>query len=422
MFGRCFRASFGPQGQLIHLGHLQRLSEDALVSSLTTVHIERPALLPEIDSDSVEAATRLLLVQLEHTHFNIEAGSLPSASTMPDLRFHHFASRFNKTDPSPEAGMWRLGQALFDEIELRIPAGATAQLQDRIYNLRRREAFSEWLRGATAAALENDLRQISDDSIAQRVFTLMTGNQVDRACEAAVQGGDIRLATLLMQAGDDEEYQADLQLQLQKWREHRADAQISKSYRRLYELLSGNVTESKGIQASSEADTSSTVVISEGLDWKRALAIRFWYGQTQRTISTTLRSYSHDCQEDPMLSRPLPQHELQAESQRWLLQDTGRVQDAQYELIKLFCDASNTLENALAPRAFSTSPFDYRQSWHLYRILTHSLGVRQFDDTDEGGYSCAGEELLLNYAHQVEYLGLWEWSVYLLLHLGTAES
>lgn len=365
----------------------------------------------------------MLEIQLAHTAI-IDTGdnSAPLATTQGDIRFHHFASKFDASESSQEANLWRLGHALFDEIDLRLPENISAEVATRVQHIRRRDAFSEWLKSAVASAVEENLRELADTTTSNSaavVFALLTGHQIERACQSALSNGDIRLSTLLAQIGGDEDFRADVDLQLAKWREYRVDPHIAKDYRKVYELLSGNVDVSAGIQAQGSVDSSQEIKLGEGLDWKRAFALRFWYEHSDTNVSQSLADYQSAMSAHSDLAKPLPEHELVQEELRWRLPDSGKIQDVLYELIQVYSNPNTSLESVLSPRSSTTSPFDYRQSWHLYQLLSQSLQVRDFEDADEMGYSADGEVLICNYADQLEKIGLWQWAAFVYLHLSS---
>lgn len=421
MLGRSFRATFGPQGQLVTVGGISSLAAAGGSVQQTLVNIVKPLVFVETPSNERDQAARILQVQHAHTKIEAEPDTIPLATTLSDLRFHHFSNAFQNQDNSPEALLWKLGSALFDEIDLGLPDSVTEETVDRVSRLRRRDAFSSWLQEAVASDVEQDLRRIatgpSETKGAATIFALLTGNQIERACQAALAEGDLRLATLLAQAGGDDEFRADIDLQLTKWREQRVDPLISKEYRKIYVLLSGNVGSAPGIKGASKVDTSDSIMISEGLDWKRSFALRFWYAEFESGISQALKRYDTDVSQDSQLAQPLPAYRLAKQSTAWELPDASDARDVIYEVIKLYSDVSRSLESALSPRTTSSSPFAYRQAWHLYQLLARSLQVRELEDVDSTGFSISSQVIIQNYADELEKLSLWEWAAFVLLHL-----
>lgn len=349
---------------------------------------------------------KLLQRQLDYTNVDLDDG-VPVASTSEALRFSHFASAFSQDDRAHEASVWSLGHALFDEI----PEGA----------LRRKLALTEWLESAVAPAVEHDL--LTADDAAAKVFALLSGNQTERATQAAIDAGDVRLATLVAQAGGPQEFRDDILLQLTKWSEYSADAHISVAYRRVYALLAGIVDVSLGVKSRDQVDASPDVVVAAGLDWKRAFGLHLWHGTSfDASIPEALAGYQNSLFSDRPPARPLPPYVEKA--QKWRVRDAT---DILYGLVRVFSDKSLELDAILHASEASASPIDHRVPWHIYTVLSRVLRLRDFADRegdmadDEEGYSATADRVTASYAAQLEALGLWHWSVYVLLHLQMPE-
>ena len=324
-----------------------------------------------------------------------------------------------------EATLWRLGKALFDEIDIRLSSAASTEVRNKVESIRRTKAISAWLRDAVAPSVEADLRRIAsasgEDGASERIFALLSGHQVSRACEVALESGNIRLATLLSQAGGDEEFKADVEQQLQVWREGRADAQISRAQRKIYELLSGNVDVSQGRRGHGAVDSSEDIDINEGLDWLRAFALRFWYQRCDGDCHTSLASYDQAAKAD-RVAKPLPSYALQAgDRQTDKLRDSEPIQGILYNLLKLSVDPSLSVEATLLPRMFTASPVDFRLPWHLAMVLSRSMQIRGFQDAGIDSFSQIAEQLTADYASQLERAGQWQWAAFVYLHLAKEE-
>lgn len=366
-------------------------------------------------------ARKLLETQYKYTELALDDCELIQASCQSTLRFLHILSNFDAQDQSQEATLWRLGQVLFDEIDIRLPDDSSSHTVSVITEHRRRDALSAWLREAVKPAVESELRALSgpegSSTHTARVFTLLTGSQIERACQVALSEGDIRLATLLSQAAGDEELREDLQTQLAVWRESRVDPHLVNGYRKIYELLSGNIDLSKGLHGNGSVDTSQDISMSANLDWKRAFGLRLWYGHSENSIHGSLQDYSAHIASKEGIAKPLPEYLVSREGRQWLLPDEMSVQDVLFELLTVFCDPTRPLDYTLSPRSLTTCPLDYRQSWHLYQVLAKSLRVRDLEDADIQGGSIKAEEMTVNYAGQLEAAGLWDWAAFVYLHL-----
>ncbi|ORY52187.1 nuclear protein 96-domain-containing protein [Leucosporidium creatinivorum] len=433
--GRSFRVGWGPKGEIVKLG---------TGGASDKLRVERFEML-----DSPETPTHLRLLTLQLSHTTILPGptssSIPSAIPSPSLRFSHFLSTLPTTSHSEEANLWRLGQALFDEIpQLAIPS--TFGSEERRYveeEVRRRRRVEGWLEEVVRGEVEDELRSLASGGSkaegVRRVFTLLSGHQIERACEAALEAGDLRLATLVAQAGGDDEYREDLYLQLAKWREYKVDSHIDPAYRRVYELLCGNVGVSGGRGKGDKVDGCEEINIAEGLGWKRALGLHLWYGTFQAPIATAVERYeaaSSSSSPTAAVASPTPSYLPSSSTTTWA-PSNERPQDPLYHLLKLYVSPTHSLSSVLLPTNFSSSPLDYRLSWHLYVLLSRVLRRRDFEDRvqidqnemedgdgegEKEGNSVRADAMTVSYADQVEALGLWEWSTFVLLHLEMPEG
>lgn len=325
--------------------------------------------------------------------------------------------------------MWRLGSALFDEIDLGLPDSAPSQLVDRVSRLRRKLALSKWLQAVVTPAVDHDLLEAQDAGPA-RVFTLLSGHQVERAAQTAIDAGDLRLATLLTRIGGNQSFKDDVHLQLDKWREHRADSLIATDYRKIYSLLAGIVDVSEGNQARDPSESTEEIVIPAGLDWKRAFGLHFWFGSPfESDLAESLSRYEDALQTRTAPASPLPWYQerpsLAKEATRWKTPEG--TQDALFLLLNLQSDTATPLESALNPSAFGPTPLDYRLPWHMYTILALALQARDFADRELGeeddqmGHSASANVLTANYAWGLEQMGAWDQAAFVLLHLEVAE-
>ncbi|MBW0490057.1 hypothetical protein O181_029772 [Austropuccinia psidii MF-1] len=389
-----------------------------------------------------QSAERLLQVQFKNTTIICGEG-IPFIATNSALRFRDFRSSYEKTDRSNDALIWELCSVLFDELDLRLPEGATPDLIERISNLRREDAFSAWLQKVVVPFVEHDIRSTNrQQGRFSGIFKLLSGNQIERACDLAIEMGNYRLATLIAQCGrSDETFKADILQQNVTWRELRVDAYIDRDLRKLYELISGNATISKGFgKKGLHVDHSEDIVISEGLDWKRALGLHIWFATSQSNFWYGIKRFEDSFKVEKCAPAPVPwyldQTNVNSEEvlNRWKLNSDESIYDAMFHIIKMFVDPTYALETVLEPKGFGPSPFDYRMPWHLYIMLSRVLRLRDFEDrgliirdemeceTNDGigaleSNSICADIVTNNYADQLIKLGLWKWAGFVLLHL-----
>jgi nuclear pore complex protein Nup98-Nup96 len=391
--------------------------------------------------DESEWASKLLSHHLTHAYIEPTDEGVPFATPSLALTFSSFSSLYSLNDKTFEASLFRLGNALFDDLDLRLADTAEDEVFNRVNTLRRRDELSRWLQNVVSPTVEAELREgISPDSSTE-VFTWLTGNEVENAVQAAISAGNVKLATLVAQAGGDDDFRTDILSQLKLWREQRIDAHISEPTRKVYGLLAGivDVLEGSGSgPGGARIESCPDVHISGDLDWKRAFGLHLWFGQPiDSSIADVFDSYEADWTEGRYsVAPPLPwysENATSAERKKWNLPSTAdNHPDALYSMIRLFADPSSSLSTILTPLSFSASPVDYRLCWHLYVLMSRCLRVRDFSDRgDTGlqfdpeenedyrveGHSPSADLLTSSYALQLEQLGMIQEAVFVLLHI-----
>ena len=415
-------------------------SKTSANSSMVT--ITKVPLFASASENESEWASKLLSHHLTHTYIEPDDEGVPFATPSLALSFSSFSSLYPLNEKTFEASLFRLGNALFDDLDLRLADTIEDDVRSRIYTLRRRDELSRWLQDVVSPTVEAELREgISSDSSAE-VFTRLTGNEVENAAAAAISTGNVKLATLVAQAGGDDDFRADILLQLKLWKEQRIDAHISEPTRKVYALLAGivDVLEGSGSgPGGARIESCADVHISADLDWKRAFGLHLWFGQSiDSSIADVFDSYEAAWTGGGYsVAPPLPWYSENTTSteqkKKWNLPATAdHCPDALYSMIRLFADQSTSLSATLTPLSFSASPVDYRLCWHLYVIMSRCLRIRDFPDRGDTGLQFDPEEnedhrveghspsadLLTNsYALQLEQLGMIQEATFVLLHI-----
>lgn len=422
--GRSFRCSWGPNGELVHMGNICSPSTEFSSSPDAVVYVQQVDLLAEPQAVEQARANRLLSLLLEYTEVDL-IDNVPEAVTNTDIRFRDFARLFDSGDRSHEANLWRLGQALFDEIDLKLPASTPDEVRDRVAETRRKLALSKWLEDAVAPAMDADLVKAGDDRPA-KVFALLTGNRTDRAMQSALDGNDLRLATLVAQAGSSEEFRAEVRRQLNDWTKYKSNSLIGYTYRKIYALLAGIPDVCEG-NPERGADHSPDVVVAENLDWKRAFGLYLWHGcPFELGVADVLDSYTSALSSAHPPSKPLPPYLEQPDANnRWEM--PTEPTDVLFNLIKMYADLTIPLDDVVTARDCGASPTDVRLPWHISFLLSQALQKRDFADREEADvagtrYSATANRMTESYAAQLEEEGQWTWSAYVLLHLAYSES
>ena len=392
-FCRSFRAGWGPRGLLAH---------GAALGKVAMAHAPAPG--TELE--------RLLEIQLGSAEVSVEDG-VPLAKCAPDTRFGTIATHYSRDDRSFLPQLWHLLTALFDPIDLDA-RDVDDDVRSRIAALRRKDAFSEWLRHTVAGVVQSESRaHVAASRAPELVHSLLSGYQVTQATEAAIDVGDVRLATLVAQAGGDTETREHIAAQLAVWRDEGADAYIDRRMRRVYSVLAGDVSD------------------GTGLDWKRALGMHVWYGtEFEAPLRDAVDAFESAVRAPNGTTAPPAPHylvdaQLGALRERELARDE---RDAMFELLRVAVNPEHPLEAALNARSFGPSAADESLPWHVYIVLSRALGARDFTDAIDAqlagapAHSACGVRLTLAYAAQLEDKGLWQWSAFVALFLDAPEA
>ncbi|KAG5716102.1 Nuclear pore complex protein Nup98-Nup96 [Termitomyces sp. T112] len=443
-FGRSFRVGWGPDGTLVHLGALCKPSSTQKTSANSSV-ITRTVF--PLYADAAAGATlcgKLLQHHLTHSPIIPDDDDVPFADPDPEfLNFSSFVALFPAADRSYEASLFRLGQALFDDIDLRLGASVTIDIRSRISAVRRKAALSAWLEGAVSPTVEAELRANASADTPTNVFTLLTGHQIEKAVNAAIDGEFWRLATLISQAGGDFEFQQDLKHQIEIWHGERIDVHIDENVRRVYALLAGWVNKVVVGSRGGGLEKCSDVDVLKGLDWKRAFGLHLWYSEpVNASIAQVYQTFNQLVTEN-QIPRPPPfysEMKTPLTTSLWNLSSIPPTTDGLFSLIRLHAEPACSLSQILTPLSFGTSPVDYSISWHLYIILSRCMRVRDFadrgdpvgrtrrmddeisnSDDDDGikqeGHSPSADLLTSSYASQLENQGLIQEALFVLLHI-----
>ncbi|KAK1336071.1 hypothetical protein QTO34_003871 [Cnephaeus nilssonii] len=300
---------------------------------------------------------------------------------------------------------WTLCEALWGH--LKELDSQLDEPSEYIHILERRRAFSRWLSQTAAPQIEEEVSLTRKDNPVEAVFSYLTGKRISEACSLAQQSGDHRLALLLSQLVGSQSVRELLTMQLMDWHQLQADCFIQDERLRIFALLAGKpvwqLSEQKQINVCSQ------------LDWKRSLAVHLWYllpptASISRALSMYEEAFQNTSESDRYACSPLPSYLEGSGYVDEEEQDSRRpLQDVCFHLLKLYSDRHYDLNQLLEPRSITADPLDYRLSWHLWEML-RALNYTHLSEQCEG-------VLQTSYAGQLESEGLWEWAIFVLLHI-----
>ncbi|XP_039703853.1 nuclear pore complex protein Nup98-Nup96 isoform X6 [Pteropus medius] len=433
--GRSFRVGWGPNWTLANSGEELSASHElenhqtadsmeygflpnpVAVKSLTEspfkVHLEKLSLRQKKLDEDLQLYQIPLELKLKHSTVHVDE-LCPLIVPNPGVAvIHDYADWVKEASGNLlEAQIvkhwsltWTLCEALWGH--LKELDSQLDEPSEYIQVLERRRAFSRWLSHTAAPQIEEEVSLTRRDNPVGAVFSYLTGKRISEACSLAQQSGDHRLALLLSQLVGSQSVRELLTMQLVDWHQLQADSFIHDERLRIFALVAGKpvwqLSEQKQINVCSQ------------LDWKRSLAVHLWYllpptASISRALSMYEEAFQNSSEGDRYACSPLPSYlegsgcvvEEEQDSQRPL-------QDVCFHLLKLYSDRHYDLNQLLEPRSITADPLDYRLSWHLWEVL-RALNYTHLSEQCEG-------VLQASYAGQLESEGLWEWAVFVFLHI-----
>ncbi|KAM3934269.1 nuclear pore complex protein Nup98-Nup96 [Leptodactylus fuscus] len=431
--GRSFSVGWGPNWTLAHSGDVlsgsreredgdmetmdygflpKPVSAKSLTETPFKVHLEKLSL----EQKSKDLQSYLIPLEIALKNSTVQSERCPHLVPNPGNSAIHdyagWASEFCQEPAQVEPVVkqwcltWMLCKALWGrlrELESGLDDG-----NEYVERLQRRKAFSHWLAETAAERIEEETTLHRHERPVEAVFSFLTGCRISEACLLAQKAGDHRLAMLLSQlVGSHQVVELNV-MQLVDWKNLQVDTFIQEERLKVYALLSAT-------PVWQSSDKKSINVCSE-LDWKRALAVHLWYMlPPTASISQALQRYEAAFQDSEEGTRyaayPLPAylegHGLRLEA---IDADTSSIKrDVCFHLLKLYSDRCYDLRQLLDPRSVTPDPLDYRLSWHLWMVL-QALNYTHLSEQSQG-------LLHASYAEQLENVGLWEWAIFVMLHI-----
>ncbi|XP_033620078.1 nuclear pore complex protein Nup98-Nup96 isoform X5 [Fukomys damarensis] len=432
--GRSFRVGWGPNWTLANSGERlndshelenhqiadfmeygflpNRVAVKSLTESPFKVHLEKLSLRQRKLDEDLQLFQTPLELKLKHSTVNVDE-LCPFITPNVGVSVIHDYVRWVKEVSGdvleaqivkPWSLTWTLCEALWGHLKDLDSQPGEPSAYTQI--LERRRAFSHWLSNSATALIEEEVSARKDSPI-EAVFSYLTGNRISAACSLAQQSGDHRLALLLSQLVGSHSLRNLLSMQLADWHHLHADCFIQRERLRVYALLAGKLVW--------QISQQKQINVCAQLDWKRSLAVHLWYLlPPTASISRALDKYEEAFQTtsngEKYACPPLPSY---LESSGCVVQKEKDseipLRDVCFHLLKLYTNRKYELDQLLEPRSVTADPLDYRLSWHLWEVL-RTLNYNHLEKPHEG-------VLQASYAGQLESEGLWEWAIFVFLHI-----
>ncbi|CAH8546276.1 unnamed protein product [Schistosoma curassoni] len=376
--------------------------------------------------------------------------------------------------------LWNNGECISNEVYrnynlVNYPISMFREISG-MRSLARKQAVSEWIRTQSFPWLKSKLESLrlveasglnetasdsfeafsisklnsnnyDSDILVQGIFACLVSGESGAACRLAIVSNMPALASLIAQStAGDPVVRRGLQHQLNKWHEIKFDQHIPINMLRVYCLLAG-ITEFP------HPSNSSNISVLAELDWIQAFGAHIWYiCDYQANLGEILSVYSDTWHSDQKpntkqgVPRPSPptvdklinpnlavssvkdypiSEETEGPNREIKFRDWPR--DTAYHLLQLCRKQFHSLQRTLDPCSFSRRSssscvlnrdnlLDWAMSWHLWRFLV-SYGYHHFYDDFYEDFSEISTRVCNEFATQLEAAGLWEWSVFVLLHI-----
>ncbi|CAO3569486.1 unnamed protein product [Mortierella alpina] len=423
MMGRSCRVGWGPNGQLAFCGTLCGIEsvEDRSdnpagaiqeKTGVSATAIQRMKVQAVAADEEQEIRRNIVSLQalLQHTTITLDESNSPEATIVPNTSFTALMNSLKEREHNlsgEEVIAWILGQSLFD----KQPAPdniseMSKEAQESYEAIGRRVRCSNWLSHVTKSLMDADLHRIEKDggpnAAGEAMFTLLASNKRQKACVAAVESGNVRLATLISQSGRGSMPLAGVEAQLALYQSE--GSVIPPYYLKAFALLSG------ALDASVSAKGEPLRYVTDGLDWRRAFGLYLWYNNKPgANLQEAIEQYVLAAHKGTA-AKPYPWYVTRGSKQE------PEHYDFLYQLLTLFVAPAKGLETVLHPLGMTPASLDYRQSWFFYMVLCQSLRFSGFRSATGHAKICE------DFMFQLECLGLWEWAVFVALHLKTASS
>ncbi|KAG0018263.1 hypothetical protein BGZ80_007386 [Entomortierella chlamydospora] len=367
------------------------------------------------DPEDEEVLRHIICMQafISGSSITLDENNEPRATIVAGTSFTTLMSRLKELQhnlSAQEVYAWILGQSLFDPQPTptnisEMPKSA----QESYESIGRRTRCGNWLSYVLKPLLEADMRRIEIEggplAKEEAIFSLLASNKRQMASVAAVQSKNLRLATLIAQSGRGSQPLLGLENQMKFFKELGIEGSIPVSYLKIYALLSG------ALDVNIAPKGSPAVYVTDGLDWRQVFGLYLWHNCIPgANLQQAVDQYAASMAMRKSVARPAPWHQKNVEG------CDPEHYDFLFQLIVHSTLPSKALEDALHPLGMTPASLDYRQSWIFYMLLCQSLQVSRFRSEASHAKICQ------NFLFQLENLGLWEWAVFVALHLESASS
>eukprot|EP00042_Codosiga_hollandica_P040406 m.347387 g.347387 ORF g.347387 m.347387 type:complete len:1706 (+) comp55855_c1_seq1:1-5118(+) len=437
VLGRSFRVGWGPNGQLV----VPSSSPTSSVLKIHQVHAGEKASHPHAQAGNANFIRRLKsCMEVQRTAkrigFHSQSNDMEDAfeSDQEDQRPYRRCHSVSEGHDIISALRPLFEADASDSIDAQVALTAL-NLVDALWccpspfsqpyasEQFRKSRLTEWLRriptrlytGPTGV-LSDPQNATDDESALTAIFDSLSVCDLAGAVKTALSKKDYHLGMMISQLFGNEGTKTLVHQQLEYWIKSAATNFINLNRIRIFALCAGRLV---------LPDLALAVI--DGLDWKRAFGLCLWYKCAMSdSIADAVGAFDTICAtayDDFHVNKPHPRPAYQRDaavfaagsinsSLRSLWQGAD---DVCYRLLKLYSSSVQNpyrFESVLVPETHSANLLDLQLSWHLLTILqssaSHSLPAHRH------------VQLCVEFAWQLELLGLWDSSIFVLEHIPDA--
>jgi nuclear pore complex protein Nup98-Nup96 len=381
---------------------------------------------------------------------------VPTATVNPEFDFADFSKAVVIDGPagSHEQKVWELLAILFDEYD-DLPEGMDEEEFSQHRERFRKDKLSEYWESLVHSDAEKHAQQAK--TAEEKAIAHLSCHNVPEACHTLLNGLDLRLATLVALIGGDIYMRQDMVQQIEEWRRMDVLAEMEDPIRAIYELLAGNCGKCEGKTEGGKENKTSTFTIAKrfGLDWRRAFALRLWYGTLDdEPIEMAVAQFADALRDGFDEVKPVPWFVEQNVDMGFKDPEADNREDILWGILKLYAssklDLPANVEDILAPQNVSGHPLNARLSFQLFHLFkvrkdepepARQIGLptnRSGDGTNESFLSSTasstvkyeqaedslmalGDSLTLTYAGSLHTPKYWTTAAFVYAHLSSVE-
>lgn len=390
---RSFRVGWAPGGKLISI--TKSSFKNLLIKKLPT----------DTKEDKKESIIKFL--KNHHSHSSLVPENLKSIGWFSISNVQEqIESQLTLNVPSSQSVYYNRIWSLISNLWGNVLKGNGSKYINTNYSedTIRKLNLNQWLKDVIAPLLRDEmdsLRKKTNSNYLEQIFSYLSAKQIKEASDLANENKDFRLATMMSQIWSSSESGKELILkQLTTYHSNGSDEFINEKRLEILHLIAGSVNK----------------IYKNLNDWIRCFAVSFWFKYSlEYSIEDSVENFERSFNAHRSVY-PLPPYLIKSTSTNSKqIEEQQHYYDICFLLLKLFAvnrgsSHFDKFKNIFYPENIGQDLLDYHLSWNLYTVLKSIPSLNKQPDLVNAS------NLHSSFALQLERLGLWQWSIYVLLH------